>query len=134
VGDSGLTPYELPEQALVGMLDAGVLHAADREIAATNAWASVHGLSGLLLGPLAGQAPPAPESLIDAFLDLVDRGLITRRGAIDPPWKAATGLAADSTRIDTPPKARCQLIFGRERAPAGARKRIDYRDARVRRY
>ena len=79
VGDSGLTPYELLEQALAGMLDAGVLDAADREIAATNAWASVPGLSGLLLGPLAGQAPSARESLIDAFLDLVDRGLITRR-------------------------------------------------------
>ena len=79
VGDSGLTAYELLEQALDGMLDAGVLDAADREIAATNAWASVHGLSGLLLGPLGGQAPMTQEALIDAFLDLVGRGLITRR-------------------------------------------------------
>jgi AcrR family transcriptional regulator len=78
-GDSGLRPYELLEQALDGMLDAGVLDAADRNIAATNAWAAVHGLSGLLLGPLAGQAPSARETLIDAFLDLVGRGLITRR-------------------------------------------------------
>jgi AcrR family transcriptional regulator len=79
VGDSGLRPGELLEQALDGMLEAGVLDAADRDIAATNAWAAVHGLSGLLLGPLAGQAPSARESLIDAFLDLVGRGLITRR-------------------------------------------------------
>jgi len=78
-GDSGLRPGELLEQALDGMLDAGVLDAADRNIAATNAWAAVHGLSGLLLGPLAGQAPSAREVLIDAFLDLVGRGLITRR-------------------------------------------------------
>jgi len=79
VGDSGLRPYELLEQALDGMLDAGVLEAADRNIAAMNAWAAVHGLSGLLLGPMAGQAPSARETLIDAFLDLVGRGLITRR-------------------------------------------------------
>jgi AcrR family transcriptional regulator len=78
-GDSGLRPGELLEQALDGMLDAGVLDAADRNIAATNAWAAVHGLSGLLLGPMAGQAPSAREALIDAFLDLVGRGLITRR-------------------------------------------------------
>ena len=79
VGDSGLMPGELLEQALDGMLDAGVLDAADRTIAATNAWAAVHGLSALLLGPMAGQAPSARETLIDAFLDLVGRGLITRR-------------------------------------------------------
>jgi AcrR family transcriptional regulator len=80
VGDSGLMPGELLEQALDGMLDAGVLDAADRNIAATNAWAAVHGLSGLLLGPMAGQVPPSEqETLIDAFLDLVGRGLITRR-------------------------------------------------------
>jgi AcrR family transcriptional regulator len=78
-GDSGLRPGELLEQALDGMLDAGVLDAADRDIAATNAWAAVHGLSGLLLGPLAGQAPSARETLIYAFLDLVGRGLITRK-------------------------------------------------------
>jgi AcrR family transcriptional regulator len=78
-GESGLRPGELLEQALDGMLDAGVLDAADRTIAATNAWAAVHGLSGLLLGPMAGQAPSAQETLIDAFLDLVGRGLITRR-------------------------------------------------------
>lgn len=77
-GGSGLTPYGLLEQALDGMLDAGVLDPADRETAATNAWSSVHGLSVLLLGPLAGHAPTARESLIDAFLDLVGRGLITR--------------------------------------------------------
>jgi AcrR family transcriptional regulator len=80
-GDSGLRPGELLEQALDGMVEAGVLDAADREIAATNAWASVHGLSGLLLGPLAGQPAAGMDALIDAFLDLVGRGLITRGAA-----------------------------------------------------
>lgn len=78
-GDSGLRPDELLEQALDGMLDAGVLDPADRTMAATNAWASVHGLSELLLGPMAGQAPQARDELIDAFLNLVGKGLITRR-------------------------------------------------------
>ncbi|WP_405072279.1 TetR/AcrR family transcriptional regulator [Kribbella sp. NBC_01510] len=79
VGDSGLMPGELLEQALDGMVDARVLDAADRDTAALNAWAAVHGLSELLLGPMAGQAPSARGPLIDAFLDLVGRGLITRR-------------------------------------------------------
>ena len=79
VGDSGLMPGELLEQALDGMVDARVLDAADRDTAALNAWAAVHGLSELLLGPMAGQAPSARGTLIDAFLDLVGRGLITRR-------------------------------------------------------
>lgn len=77
---SGLMPYELLEQALDGMVVAGVLDPADRAMAATNAWAAVHGLSGLLLGPLAGQSPAAREELIGACLELVGRGLITRKG------------------------------------------------------
>jgi len=80
VGDSGLGPGELLEQALDGMLAAGVLDAADRETAAINAWAAVHGLSVLLLGPLAGEPASEREALIDAFLDLVCRGLVTRTG------------------------------------------------------
>jgi AcrR family transcriptional regulator len=78
LGASGLGPYALLERALDDMVEVGVLDPADRTIAATNAWASVHGLSNLLLGPLAGNAATARESLIDAFLDLVARGLITR--------------------------------------------------------
>ena len=79
VGDSGLRPDQLLAQALDGMLAAGVLDPADRETATTNAWAAVHGLSELLLGPLAGLEQAQRESLIDAFLDLVCRGLLTRR-------------------------------------------------------
>jgi hypothetical protein len=78
-GDSGLMAYELLEQALDGMLEAGVLDASDREIAVTNAWGGVHGLSMLLLGPLAGQEPAEREALIDSYLGLISRGLVTRR-------------------------------------------------------
>ena len=84
VGESGLSPYEILGQSLDGMVDAGVLDPQDRELAATNAWAAVHGLSGLLLGPLAGQPPAAREALIDASLDMVGRGLITRRSSGEP--------------------------------------------------
>ena len=79
VGDSGLMAYELLGQALDGMQDAGVLDAADRDTAATNAWGAVHGLSMLLLGPMAGLTRAATEALIDAYLELVCRGLLTRR-------------------------------------------------------
>jgi AcrR family transcriptional regulator len=77
-GDSGLAPWELLGQALDGMRDVGLLDAADREAAATHAWAAVHGLSQLLLGPLAGQDQAQRETVIDACLDLICRGLLTR--------------------------------------------------------
>lgn len=79
VGDSGLGPAELLAQALDGMVEAKVLDAADRPAAATKAWADVHGLAELLLGPLAGQRPSEQVALIDACLDLTCRGLLTRR-------------------------------------------------------
>jgi AcrR family transcriptional regulator len=78
VGDSGLGPGGLLAQALDGMLAVGVLEASDREAAATNAWASVHGLSELLLGPLAGFSAAEQEAIIEGSLDLVCRGLLTR--------------------------------------------------------
>ena len=79
VGDSGLNPAELLGQALDDMLAAGLLDAEDRDAAATQAWAAVHGLSELLLGPLGGQTRSEREAVIDACLDLVCRGLLTRR-------------------------------------------------------
>jgi AcrR family transcriptional regulator len=78
VGDSGLGPGELLAQALDGMVAVGILDPADREAAATNAWASVHGLSELLLGPLTGFSPAERETIIEDSLDLVCRGLLTR--------------------------------------------------------
>jgi hypothetical protein len=47
----------LLEDALDKMLDAGALAPEDRDAAATPAWAAVHGLSQLLLGPMAGLRP-----------------------------------------------------------------------------
>jgi AcrR family transcriptional regulator len=78
-GDSGLMAHELLGRALDGMVAAGILDAGDRAIAATNAWGSVHGLSMLLLGPIAENDESAREALIDAYLNLVGRGLVTRR-------------------------------------------------------
>ncbi|MBA3908083.1 MAG: hypothetical protein H0X35_15605, partial [Pseudonocardiales bacterium] len=60
------------------MLHAGVLSPADRETAATVAWATVHGLSQLLLGPLREIPASHREALIDGCLDLLSRGLIVR--------------------------------------------------------
>ena len=60
------------------MVAADVMAVEDRGTAATNAWASVHGLSQLLLGPMAGLPPAEREALIDASLDLCGRGLIRR--------------------------------------------------------
>jgi AcrR family transcriptional regulator len=79
VGDSGLTAYELLGQALDAMAAAGVLDEDDRVVAATNAWGAVHGLSMLLLGPIAETEASAQEALIDAYLNLVGKGLVTRR-------------------------------------------------------
>jgi AcrR family transcriptional regulator len=78
-GDSGLMAHELLGQALDGMVAAGLIDADDRAIAATNAWGAVHGLSMLLLGPLAENDASAREELIDAYLNLVGLGLVTRR-------------------------------------------------------
>jgi AcrR family transcriptional regulator len=77
-GDAGRSASELLEDALDAMLAAGVLAPADRATAATNAWAAVHGLSQLLLGPMGGLPPAEREALIDASLELVGRGLIIR--------------------------------------------------------
>jgi hypothetical protein len=56
----------LLEDALDKMLDAGALAPEDRDAAATPAWAAVHGLSQLLLGPMAGLRPAERAALIEA--------------------------------------------------------------------
>lgn len=76
LGPDGAGPYDLLEQSLDAMLAAGVLATADRAAAATTAWAAVHGLAGLLLGPLAGLPADGRGPLIEATLELVARGLI----------------------------------------------------------
>ncbi|PZS20778.1 MAG: TetR family transcriptional regulator [Pseudonocardiales bacterium] len=77
-GASGLSPWDLLEQALDDMLSVGMLAAEDREAAAIAAWAAVHGLSYLLLDKLAALPSAEREAVIDATLDLVGRGLLVR--------------------------------------------------------
>lgn len=77
-GDSGLSPGELLERALDRMVDVGVLAVADRTAAATMAWAVVHGLSELFLGPLRDVPAEQRAGVIEATLDLVGRGLFVR--------------------------------------------------------
>lgn len=78
VGDSGLSAKELLERALDDLVAVGLLARSDREAASTAAWSAVHGLSVLLLGPLADAPPTEREALIESTLDLVGRGLFTR--------------------------------------------------------
>lgn len=77
-GDSGLSPGELLERALDRMVEVGALAAPDRTAAATLAWAVVHGLSELFLGPLREIPTAQRAGVIEATLDLVGRGLFVR--------------------------------------------------------
>ena len=77
-GDSGLSAKELLERALDDLAAAGVLADSDREGASMLAWASVHGLSQLFLGPMADVPTPEREAIIEETLDLVGRGLMVR--------------------------------------------------------
>ncbi|HEX4432611.1 MAG TPA: TetR/AcrR family transcriptional regulator [Frankiaceae bacterium] len=76
--DGQRTASGLLHDALDGLAAAGLLAPEDREAAVTMAWAAVHGLSMLLLGPLAAVPASAREPMIDATLTLVCRGLTTR--------------------------------------------------------
>ncbi len=74
-GDDQPSASGLLQEALDGLVAAGLLAPADRVSAVTMAWASVHGLSTLLLGPLGAIAPADREPLIEQTLALVCRGL-----------------------------------------------------------
>jgi AcrR family transcriptional regulator len=76
--DGQRTASGLLHDALDGLAAAGLLAPQDRDAAVTMAWASVHGLSMLLLGPLAAISPADREPMIDATLALVCRGLTSR--------------------------------------------------------
>jgi AcrR family transcriptional regulator len=83
IDDGGLpqtdcSPAGLLRQALAGLLAAGLLNPADHEAAGTTAWATVHGLSMLLLGPMADLPPNDRQLVTDACLKLVVRGMITQ--------------------------------------------------------
>ena len=78
VGDSGLSPDQLLSEALDGLIAAGLMPVEEKAAAGTMAWAGVHGLSTLLLGPLADVPRGERELMIDATLFLIRRGLVTR--------------------------------------------------------
>jgi AcrR family transcriptional regulator len=76
--DGQRTASGMLHDALDGLAAAGLLAVADRTAAVTMAWAGVHGLSMLLLGPLGAVPPAEREPLIDATLALICRGLTSR--------------------------------------------------------
>lgn len=65
----------LLHDALDGLAAAGLLAPEDREAAVALAWSSVHGLSMLLLGPLAAVPAADRDTMIDAALGMVCRGI-----------------------------------------------------------
>jgi AcrR family transcriptional regulator len=72
------TPYDLLQQGLAALIDVGLLRPEDRDHAAVTAWAAVHGLSMLLLGPLSGVPADQLDDFIDGCLRLVALGVLAR--------------------------------------------------------
>jgi AcrR family transcriptional regulator len=79
LGDPG-DPYQLLQTSLGGLIEVGLLDPVAREQAAITAWAAVHGLSTLLLGPMSGIPAEMLEEFIDSCLELVAFGLVKRDG------------------------------------------------------
>ena len=77
VPDADVAPYRLLQDALRAMCDAGLLRPGELELAALNAWAAVHGLAELLLGPLAGLPDQGRTQIIDTAMDFITRGVIS---------------------------------------------------------
>jgi AcrR family transcriptional regulator len=67
-------PFTILGEALAAISDADLL-AESPDSAALNAWSAVHGLSLLLLGPLATRTVEEREAAIDSGLDFIVRGL-----------------------------------------------------------
>jgi AcrR family transcriptional regulator len=67
-------PFTILGEALAAVGDADLL-AESPESAAINAWSAVHGLSLLLLGPLAGRTGAERQAAIDSGLGFIVRGL-----------------------------------------------------------
>lgn len=78
-GVSGLSARELLYGALDDLVDAGELAVDDREAAATLAWATVHGLSLLFLGPMSDVPAGERDGVIEDTLALIGRGFLIRR-------------------------------------------------------
>jgi AcrR family transcriptional regulator len=75
--ESGIPgPYQLLNERLDEMVEAGALSPERRPGAEFGAWAGVHGISHLLLdGPLRDVPPEAAEYAIESVLAVIDRGL-----------------------------------------------------------
>jgi AcrR family transcriptional regulator len=77
--EGGVTAAGFLMRALDGLIGVGLMAPEDREAAQTYAWACVHGLSTLLLGPLGAVPPQEHERIIEMSLELVCRGLFRRQ-------------------------------------------------------
>ena len=75
-GEGGLTPFQLLEAALDGLVEAGVLPRKRRPAAEFLAWSAVHGLAMLLIdGPLRGLEGTTAHDVGQRVIDMVERGL-----------------------------------------------------------
>ena len=75
-GEGGLTPFQLLEAALDGLVEAGVLPRERRPGAEFLAWSAVHGLAMLLIdGPLRGLEGTTAYDVGQRVIDMVERGL-----------------------------------------------------------
>jgi hypothetical protein len=75
-GEGGLTPFQLLEAALDGLVEAGVLPRKRRPGAEFLAWSAVHGLAMLLIdGPLRGLEGTTAHDVGQRLIDMVERGL-----------------------------------------------------------
>ena len=79
------SPYQLLQGALGGLVEAGLLDPATRVFAEATAWAGVHGLSSLLLGPMSGVPAEELDGFVDSCLRLVALGLVSRGQYSGPP-------------------------------------------------
>lgn len=75
------SPYDVLTQGLTGLVDAGLLPAAQLEPAHLLAWSAVHGLAMLLLGPMSDVTGKARKMLIESTLEQVGLGLLNARPA-----------------------------------------------------
>jgi hypothetical protein len=75
-GEGELTPFQLLEAALDGLVEAGVLPRKRRPGAEFLAWSAVHGLAMLLIdGPLRGLEATTAHDVGQRVIDMVERGL-----------------------------------------------------------
>ena len=76
-GASGMDPFELLCHALDGLVQAGVLPAAQRQGAEFMTWSAVHGMAMLQLdGPLRGLGEAPSQALAERLVAMVEQGLL----------------------------------------------------------